>query len=399
MKKYIDQLHHAMNILRQRLKNDNLSARIALSAIPKKAMQIFGKELGERIANVQKIEAARISTGLEQRDSFDPIHKQKADLLKTINSIGNSLKRIYFDLMVSSLSLKEGFNGCMEHATLMFLILNKEFLFDPDVFIESIVVQDKIDPELNHNFLVINRCTGDYPLTDVASWGNECLVVDTWLGVIAAPTEMPRSSSVYAFLHGQDSCTMKVIYSNRLGMELCVYTKGHLFHQIELDTQRLMQAEFKKIIEKYTGILDLPWFKLTSPASTTTASSSALSKHGLFPSTSSADLNELHEQLCSEIKHVCTEKYQSVLDVIQSKQYALALRRVSAIGHIELMSILLRYKDLLGFDINEPSKSNGKTALDWAVKHGSAEPIALIEGYGGTRGTVENDFQSSSKGN
>ncbi|WP_133136700.1 ankyrin repeat domain-containing protein [Legionella rowbothamii] len=394
MKKYIDQLHHAMENVRQRLKTENLGARKALAVVAKKETQIFEEELGERIAHGQKIEAARIRTALAQRDSVDPIHKQKAALLKTINNVGHSLTRIYFDLFVSSLSLKEGFNGCMEHASLMFLILNKEFLFDPDVLIESMAVQDKINPTINHNFLVINRCIGDYPLTDIASWGDECLVVDTWLGVIAVPVEMPQGSSVHAFLHGQDSCTMDVIYTNRLGMELCVYSKGHLFHQIERDTKRLLQAEFKKIIDKYTGTLDLPWFKLTSPASTTTASSHALSKHGLFPSARSVDMNE---QLCSEIKHLCTEKYQNVLEVIQCSQYALALRKVSAIGHIELVSILLRYKDVLGFDINEPSKSNGKTALDWAVAHGSAETIALIEKHGGKSGSVENDVPSLSK--
>jgi hypothetical protein len=392
MKKYIDQLHHAMNILRQRLKADNLGARREQSVVALKEAQIFGHELGERIAQVQKIEAARIRSALAKTDSVDPIHKQKADLLKTINNVGHSLKRIYFDLIVSSVSLKKGFNGCMEHATLMFLILNKEFLFDPDVFIESMVVQDKINPMINHNFLVINRSIGDYPLTDIASWGNECLVVDTWLGVIATPAEMPKGSSVYAFLHGEDSCTLDVIYSNRLGMELSVYTKGHLLHQIESDTQCLMQAEFKKIIDKYTKTLDLPWFK----TSTATASSSALSKHGLFTSTSSA---VVHEQLCTEIQRICAEKYQNVLDVIENGQYALALRKVSAIGHLEFVSVLLRYQDVLGFDINEPSKSNGKTALDWAVENGSVETIALIEKHGGKSGSVEHDFPSPSNGN
>ncbi|CAM4475728.1 MAG: hypothetical protein LEGION0403_FIIPPAGN_01481 [Legionella sp.] len=393
MKKYIKQLHLAMHILRQRLKHDNLDARLALADIARHETDIFGEELGKRIAEVQKTEAARIRAALQKMDATDSMYQQKSDLLSTINNVGCSLKRIYFDLIASSLSLKEGFNGCMEHATLMFLILNKEFLFDPDILIESIGVNDKINPKINHNFLVINRCTGDYPLTDVARWGNECLVVDTWLGVITTPAEMPSGSSVYAFLHGHDSCTMRVIYSNRLGMELCAYPNGHLLHQVERDTQDVIHAEFKQIIDKYTGTLDLPWFKLTFSASTSTASSSAISRHGLF-SPACSDLEESHEQLYAEIKQRCADKGQSVLEAIKEKQYALALRKVSSVGYIEFVSILLRYKDLLGFDINEPSKSNGKTALDWAVESGNSETIALLEKHGGKSGVTENYSQN-----
>ncbi|USQ14432.1 hypothetical protein J2N86_03665 [Legionella lytica] len=387
MKKYLTQLHHAMSILRQRLTNDNMKARLILAAKVEKELQIFDDEFGERVAEAQKIEAGRIRVAMAKTKTTDPIHEQKAGLLKTMSEVGHSLVRMNFDLRVSSLSLKEGFNGCTEHATLMFLILNKEFLFDSDVLIESICVYDKLNPMINHNFLVINRRSGDYPLTDVAAWGDDCLVIDTWLGVIAAPGEMPTGSSVYAFLQGKDFCTMEVIYSNRLGRELCVYPENHLFHKIERDTQQVMQAEFKKIIDKYIDVLDLPWLKSTPTAM---AGSRALSRHGLFPSSSDADLKEPHEQLYNEIKQHCAGKYQPVLEAVEGKQYALALRKVSAIGQIELLNILLSYKDLLGFDINEPSKSNGKTAFDWAAECDSTEAMALIEKHGGKSGFVEN---------
>lgn len=392
MKIYLEQLYFAMSILRQRLIQDNMEARLALSPKAKQAMEFFGEALSVRIAEVQKTEALRIRAVLEKRDVSAPIHQQKVALLNAINKAGAALKALYFDLFASSLSLKEGFNGCMEHTTLMFLILNKEFLLDPDVLVESMVVYNKINPKMNHNFLVINRCPGDYPLTDVAHWGNDCLVVDSWLGVIASPAAMPAGSSVHSFLHGKDICSMKVEYSNRLGMELCVYPQGHLLHQIERDTQQVLHAEFKKIIDKYTGTLDLPWFK----ASASTVGSSATSIHGLF-SPARSDAEESHTQLYTEIKQCCADKCQSVVEAIQAKQYALALRKASAVGHIELVSILLKYKDLLGFDINEPSKTSPNTALDWAIEKGHSEIATLIEKHGGKSGSAENDTQHANK--
>ncbi|MFJ1269556.1 hypothetical protein ACD661_13395 [Legionella lytica] len=391
MKKYLEQLHFAMGILRQKLTQDNTEARLALSPRAQQAMELFGAELSARVAEVQKTEAVRIRLELEKMDASAPIHQQKVALLSAINTAGAALKGLYFDLFASSLFLKEGFNGCMEHATLMFLILNKEFLLDPDVLIESMGVYNKLNPMMNHNFLVINRCPGDYPLIDVASWGNECLVVDSWLGVIASPSAMPSGSSIHSFLHGRDICSMRVEYTNRLGMELCVYPQGHLFHQIERDTQQVIHTEFKKIIEQYTEILDLPWFK----ASTSPAASSATSIHGLFPPVRS-DVEETHAQLSLEIKQCCADKYQSVVEAVQGKQYTLALRKASAVGHIELVSILLSYK-VLGFDINEPSKTSTNTALDWAIKKGHAETAALIEKHGGKSGSAENDTQKVNK--
>ncbi|MGL6029879.1 MAG: hypothetical protein ACRC0M_08880 [Legionella sp.] len=376
------QLQRAMTVLREHLKKSDLVAREHIILAIKLRHQIWYDRFVTDIVEVQKKQSCTITETLASVNTNDLIHQQKKDLLNNINRICRQIITMHRNLLFSSDSLKQELNGCMEHATLMFLILAKEFLFSPELLIESVYVCDKNDPMKNHNFLVINRNRTSDDIMNVTSWGSDCLIIDTWLGLIATPENMPIGSSIHAFLQGDTRCTMSVAFSNQMSMELATYPEGHLFHQIEHDTQQACKNEIKKIIDRFAAMLALPWL--------TEEKVEALpeTRYGLFVMNS----NEPHQQLLADINAINAKINAGIIKSIENKQYTLALRKASGIGQIELMRTLLNYKESLNIDINEPSPSSGKTALDWAVEHGQQHAKELLEQHGGlTRHTASNN--------
>lgn len=121
------------------------------------------------------------------------------------------------------------------------------------------------------------------------------------------------------------------------------------------------------------SILDLPWLSVEK------ATILPETRHRLFV----ANSTNVHQQLLVEINAISTKTNPVIIQNIESKQYTLALRKVSGIGQIELIRTLLNYKESLKIDINESSQSSGKTALDWAAEHGHQQATKLLRSHGG----------------
>ncbi len=72
-----------------------------------------------------------------------------------------------------------------------------------------------------------------------------------------------------------------------------------------------------------------------------------------------------HLQLLSIIERDFNKpENQSFIVAIQEKKYSVALRKACAVGNLDLIKIILKYKTNLNIEINEKS-SNQFTALDW----------------------------------
>ncbi len=72
---------------------------------------------------------------------------------------------------------------------------------------------------------------------------------------------------------------------------------------------------------------------------------------------------DYHTILLNRAKPLCTPNY---LHYLQEKKYALVLRNACNDLNFKLIKLLLHYKTRLNIDVNEPSKTGNKTALDCA---------------------------------
>ena len=97
-----------------------------------------------------------------------------------------------------------------------------------------------------------------------------------------------------------------------------------------------------------------------------------------------------HQYLQAEVKQFCgnDKQYEGFLKAIENQDYAMALRKASASGILPLVRVLLKFSTKLQLDINQPSPSNGFTALDWAIHAKDKDCpqkkdiIVLLERYG-----------------
>jgi ankyrin repeat protein len=92
-------------------------------------------------------------------------------------------------------------------------------------------------------------------------------------------------------------------------------------------------------------------------------------------------LNNIHFQVppWNKLIHFAREFASNhTLPPLKEKKYALTLRRASDEGSYLLVDLLLRWKDKLGINMNEPS-ANGNTALEWAERSQHADKTKIIE--------------------
>ena len=104
----------------------------------------------------------------------------------------------------------------------------------------------------------------------------------------------------------------------------------------------------------------------------------------LQPETSLADFSFLsaspHHQLLRNAETLCKDNqdYTGYLKAIKDKNYSLALRKDCGAGVSSLVNCVLKYKTSLDIDINQPSSSNGWTALDWIENNQTTEPAIKV---------------------
>ena len=77
-----------------------------------------------------------------------------------------------------------------------------------------------------------------------------------------------------------------------------------------------------------------------------------------------------HAHLLKKAEALCEYRphYAKYLETIKKGEYAFALRQACAVGSLPLVHLLLKHQHDLKMDLNQPSLSNGRTALDW-IRH------------------------------
>lgn len=70
-----------------------------------------------------------------------------------------------------------------------------------------------------------------------------------------------------------------------------------------------------------------------------------------------------HQNLLDSVQEICQN--ESFLQAIRDRNYSQALRKLCAMQSLSLFNCMKPYFSILDIDINQPSPSNGKTALDW----------------------------------
>lgn len=106
-----------------------------------------------------------------------------------------------------------------------------------------------------------------------------------------------------------------------------------------------------------------------------------------------------HNKLLLDLDGKCTnlsaKNKENLNNAIQSRNYSLALRKVCSACDLDLIKVLLKYKNSLNIDVNAPS-SNKFTAFDWVnTKKGVAtltkeRCLSLLIRSGARSGLVEN---------
>lgn len=130
----------------------------------------------------------------------------------------------------------------------------------------------------------------------------------------------------------------------------------------------------------------------------------SISNNNIFSSKSedviTTNTKIIEEKLEHEIEKIINnnEKFKSILGQIKNHDYGLALRNACNQNALELIKIILRFKDSLSIDLNGQSK-NGNTALDWleATKDESEEKKKVIELMKQAGALCKTDLQKKKK--
>ena len=104
-------------------------------------------QIAEDIIKLQSEEAVRIRRVIQPKDMAT-----KAAVLAQMNQLASTLIHFKTIMDTSLISYQNGYNGCMEHACLMFLAL-QHFIGDEDVVIKMKVACDIKNKMHNHCFL------------------------------------------------------------------------------------------------------------------------------------------------------------------------------------------------------------------------------------------------------
>jgi hypothetical protein len=365
MNDYLPQLQNLMAFLRTKLVIEDRRQRATLMGMAESLEESYRATLISLVSKAQADEGNIINNILLTKAPTDDLHLQKKDLLRITNASILSLLEFQTDLNYSISSFNKGLNGCGEHATLMFLALMKHFSYSSDVLIESIAVSIPEDVTSNHNFLVINRRG---TLENVASWGN-CLVIDSWAGIIDIPSKIPKGRAVADLLSNPGCLRIEILFNNQFGLtDLQKYPKGHLLCKLESILLNVLGQYLEDMVNTATTKIDLPWLSQPRPsAQPVYPSISRLSLHSIFNTTNVEEEEKYHNKLLVKIREICgdREEYKTLIEAVNKKDYSLALRKVSAKCDTALMDVILSFKDELSIDVNKASASNSKTALDW----------------------------------
>lgn len=159
------------------------------------------------------------------------------------------------------------------------------------------------------------------------------------------------------------------------------FTGETLSNPISSETPCLLAIQLEKVANKSNLVIPI----------------NSLLQHSLLSSNP-------HDQLVIALEKACANKKTnaSFFEAIDNKDYGLALRKASAVAHLDFVKILLKHKVSLSIDVN--GQSNNKcTALDWINKNQKADyltkerVIALLERAGAKSGLDEDHCLTATK--
>lgn len=204
------------------------------------------------------------------------------------------------------------------------------------------------------------------------------------------------------------NCVMNVLFIMN-GLLPCIYEQPNIFECISVPelvdyikkgqalTQQVMDSPNSKVLgysnaslpkelaQKFTKesnsvmmIAKAQLSKLAAGEEKTQAKESPLLSQSLFTEPK-AEVTP-HEELRTKLEKLGAQlpTQKSVLEAVQQKEYALALRRACAHKLDKPALLILEYHERFKFDLNERS-SNHFTALDWVEKNYSANMAAVKE--------------------
>ncbi|GGI76520.1 hypothetical protein [Legionella impletisoli] len=261
MKQYRPQILQIIKQLQQILTTIDHDQRKKIYSLCPALRLRYCENLGNKIAAAQTEEAFR----LRQLKGIQP--EEKSTLLENMNQANSLISHLEALLKCVTTSYRRGLNACQEHATLMSCILTLHFGINEGERVECVAIESASDPLCNHQFVVLGRKESSV-LEDVSSWGEECLVVDSWGGWVEGIHNLPSGTGLRNFkdFGGYSGLTIKVSYDNTFYLNrLQHYAQSpeHPLHRIELITYTILKEHIASILGEFAETLNLP--KLTPP--------------------------------------------------------------------------------------------------------------------------------------
>lgn len=206
------------------------------------------------------------------------------DLTKIIEKIAR-----YEALITCVINIaKKGCNGCQEHASLVSLALIKLFGVNKGPKVECIMLEGL---EGTHGIVLVNRM-GE--LDNVNSWGDGCLILDSWAKSISGIDTIPPDTALYSLKHlgRQSKISISVMY--KLDMELNRLTRykdkpDHLYHKIEKASLDALTSYFEFAVSNLLAKINLPELQLLPTPSS--------SPDSFFAATASAESSSTNDIL------------------------------------------------------------------------------------------------------
>lgn len=275
MKQHIPGIRQIIQHLKSHLTHEDNAGRLKKVAFYHGIMTHLKQQLSVSLAKAQVDEAKKIKGESTQ------LLSERTALLHYMNESIDQIACFEACLYQTLSAYNEHANACEVHSRIMSLLLINHFGINIDTRIECINLYDATNRMLNHQFVILGR-KDESTLDDVASWGDDCLVIDSWGEWIAGIQSLPQNTAICCIREvglTASRLDMRVSLDSRFGLnnlQRYKHNPDHLLHQIELISYNLLFSYVQNVVSSFMG-------KVKIPVSLMNVESAARSVHAFYP--------------------------------------------------------------------------------------------------------------------
>lgn len=189
------------------------------------------------------------------------------DSLDKLNILMGEMSQNLAMIKCSLVNGKNGIGACQEYSTIAIALIYNFLSNNNDELasnIESIVFSMKVDKEINHQLVVINRNQSS-KLTNINEWGDNCIIFDPHQGWVGTIDEIPASSSLTSIKERGEDAGFDMAHQinlNAVEQKLGQYYSDKLFGELNQVSGHCITEFFnrklKKLMQSMESIVRFP---------------------------------------------------------------------------------------------------------------------------------------------